>query len=745
MRKSLSIAALFVLLSVAFFFKAFAHNLLITGPDGLLYFYPLQSVIIEQYRAGVLPLWNSYMYSGFPLMASSQHGVFYLPYIIPTFFFSHGVAYNIDMTLHFAMAGFFTYLYVRKITSDTFSAFIAGVIFAFMGYLMSHVEHVSVLHTAAWFPLLLYFYEEIRLRLELRTALFASIAVAMQLFAGHPQIYFYCMLVMAFYVVFYLFYMERGRRLRFVVLCALPVALGILIASPQLVATRELSSLGVRGLLSYQFFSSYSLRFDMLPVLLYPKLPGEREAFALSVGLLLAPVALWRMRTHGVHVKFWGLVAVVSFVLALGGSIEPLNRLMFHIPLYNGFRGLSKHVLEFTFAVSVLAAIGLSGVLRGDDRKRHLDVLIKVILVAIAASALAFAFTEPGTLMSAPLYGQLAAMGAVVAALLLARHYGRYGAVRIILIVAVVVQIAALQTMQWPEQAFVKQYGTGIFPKTEMKDGRAAFFAKDIVAPLAMMKGVSMIDGYDPLIMLRYAKLMGMGKVGGRTLEWQEMTINNQILSMLNVRYVFMPPGYELNSIVSGRPWEAGGGFMRPVPGSDGAPLYKKLLQGYQFSLYENLNALPRAFSVESLVPSADIDETKDMLYDLSVNVSKTAIVSPEDLKAIGSAEFSKGSVAIGSYYHGRVALDTDFPRGRGFVVLADQYYPGWRAYVDGKRTEIYRANGVVRGVVVPEGRHEVVFRYLPMRVFFMMGIALITLLGVIAAAWALGRRKGAA
>jgi uncharacterized membrane protein YfhO len=62
------------------------------------------------------------------------------------------------------------------------------------------------------------------------------------------------------------------------------------------------------------------------------------------------------------------------------------------------------------------------------------------------------------------------------------------------------------------------------------------------------------------------------------------------------------------------------------------------------------------------------------------------------------------------------------------FLYLSDTYYPGWRAYVDGGRARIYRANLAFRAIQVPKGTHTVVFRYVPLS--FYGGLAL-TLIGV--------------
>jgi hypothetical protein len=79
-----------------------------------------------------------------------------------------------------------------------------------------------------------------------------------------------------------------------------------------------------------------------------------------------------------------------------------------------------------------------------------------------------------------------------------------------------------------------------------------------------------------------------------------------------------------------------------------------------------------------------------------------------------------------------RVLIEADLACG-GLAVAGDPYYPGWRAYLDGRRVPMQEVDGV-RAVRAAAGRHRIEFRYRPLSVY--VGGAL-TLAGLALAAWA--------
>ena len=93
----------------------------------------------------------------------------------------------------------------------------------------------------------------------------------------------------------------------------------------------------------------------------------------------------------------------------------------------------------------------------------------------------------------------------------------------------------------------------------------------------------------------------------------------------------------------------------------------------------------------------------------------------------------SPDPVEIIKYQPERVEIKamTDQP---GYLVIADSWYPGWNAFVDGEPAPIYRADVLFRAVPIEPGTHNVVFEYRP-RSFalgvVMSGLSLVIVLGI--------------
>jgi uncharacterized membrane protein YfhO len=82
----------------------------------------------------------------------------------------------------------------------------------------------------------------------------------------------------------------------------------------------------------------------------------------------------------------------------------------------------------------------------------------------------------------------------------------------------------------------------------------------------------------------------------------------------------------------------------------------------------------------------------------------------------------SMGEIKILKYYPNEVEIET-IGNDRGFLVLSDNYYPGWKAYVNGSRKNILRVYYNLRGVYLPQGNSRVTFSFEPLS--FKIGAAI--------------------
>ena len=75
---------------------------------------------------------------------------------------------------------------------------------------------------------------------------------------------------------------------------------------------------------------------------------------------------------------------------------------------------------------------------------------------------------------------------------------------------------------------------------------------------------------------------------------------------------------------------------------------------------------------------------------------------------------FSADIIKLDEYAPNRLAYHYH-SASQGLAVFSEVYYPkGWNAYVDGKVVPHFRANYVLRAMVLPAGDHKLLFKFEP-------------------------------
>lgn len=633
-------AVILFYLALAFFiFYPVLAGRLISPGDARSYYYPFK-VYYSSLPGRGLPIWMPYQFAGISYLGSSESGVLYPPNF---FFFASGSAYlyNLLLILHYVAAATFTYLYLKLICGRKLPAVCGGMVFGLAGFLMAHKGHLNIVNAAAWLPLMLYLYERIRREMRVSLSLCAALAAAVQVFAGHYQISLYTYIVLGLFVLYFGVKAEKGTRKRFLLLAALPLALGVILALPQLLATWGVSRVATGTGNGYAFFTGYSFSPWLFLQFIFPFFysnygtgffaPGnlsETSGFLGLAVLVFAAVALLRYRKRDPQVRFWLWVGLLALFLMLG-SYNPLYRLTWYVPVYNLFRIPSRHLLEFDFALTVLGALGLSYVLKEKEENRRwlLAGLLALISLGVFMALLAGPIyralvSDRGTAFRQGLEHALrwnnpailvplaCVFGYLLAWLVwyYGRRFSRWG-------VAVLLLVMALELFSFGAFIDNKTYAISEVKAEAASSWRGYLAGSGAEARVlytgsypynmdAVNQDIALLNGYESLIVDDFAYLTDLG-LAQDEVSWRNLTTDNVTLSAANCGYVVVEkgsaplglesvyatadyaPGPAGAEVVLGPDWQGTGFTMQDGEARLSAPAGSNAGIGQEFPLYQ--------------------------------------------------------------------------------------------------------------------------------------------------------------
>ncbi len=422
-------------------------NRILAGVDAFTYFTPYWAHRMEAFRAGQVPLWNPYLFSGAPFLANIQAAVLY-PLHWPLSWLRAEQALVWSALLHVWLAAGFTYtLATRSLRASWLAGFAAGLVFGLGGFTLARVENINQLNALAWLPAMLWLYDEVnRRRVSPSTPARAigpfvalAVVICLQVLAGHTQTTFINMVGLGVWAVFSVGWpVRRAGLLRLLPLLAVIPALAL--AAAQLLPTLELNTLGLRtGGLDYRQAVSFSLRPQLLLQTFLPPFGGGLDAafgsegyaeflgYAGIAGLLLAAlgvvatVGAARARTPGAGPALRSLaLSALGAFLALGAYNPAYYLLWRFVPGFDLFRAPARWLELFALGAALLAALGLDSlaalrIRRPGPPKRTAGRVILVVVTLAMLGLLAWQHW-PAPLTVAAWVGVAAAAGALTLA-----------------------------------------------------------------------------------------------------------------------------------------------------------------------------------------------------------------------------------------------------------------------------------------------------------------------------------------
>ncbi|MBP6821364.1 MAG: YfhO family protein [Acidobacteria bacterium] len=579
-------AAGLLLLPVLFFYPTLTRGLLLAPGDGWTANLGLRILLGQMIGEGNLPLWNPYIFAGMPFLATVYPGVLYLPNWIFAVL-SPLAAMNTVVITTFHLAAIGAYLYARVIGCRREAALVSGIAFGLGGYLVAHLGQTSHIAAAAWLPWVVLAVEKLYQRLTWRWVTIGSIIIAVQLFAGVPQMNFYTAQVWAGYVLFAAFVRaEKDRRRQFLTRSGAMAVCGLLLSCVQLFSLRELLPNSARGGIDYDFFASFSLPPGQSLNLIFPyffggalKLPykmhywgveGTAEMFGYAglLTLLFAAIAVFKMRGDKL-IRFWALAAVLALLLAFGGFLPfGIHKLIFQIPVFNLFRVAARNLLIVNLALAVLAGLGvnkLSELSAAESMKlwrkgaAALAIVVGVTLIAYRWFGARLSSKTPppdaNLLTNAEAVIPLSLFVVVVA---ISWFYARRqsASAGLLLVAVLAIDLASFgQFYEWkifkpvlaehlidpPAVKLIKSRESDFNSfrvATESQWGFGENFSQLNQPNLSIARGLQSINGYDMLRLDRMSAVAGGMSPEGWIADSRSFDLPHQGFNLLNVKYV---------------------------------------------------------------------------------------------------------------------------------------------------------------------------------------------------------------
>ncbi|MCS7315992.1 MAG: YfhO family protein [Bryobacterales bacterium] len=650
------------------------------------YHLPLAEFMARSLREGRLPLWDPYTYCGVPFYANVQAQFAYPPAWLAILVSNLAGGRRLleflewQLVLHVFLAGWFAYLLFRRLGAGRAAATFGGTVFQLGGYFASQAQHLGAICGAAWLPLAWASVVDLGNAFRWRRLAVLAVALAMSVLAGFPAV-----TIVVFLTAFLL-------------ACTLALWRRVPLRLPLEVVAAALWGATLAG------------------VQLLPAMEAARLSTAYSRG---------EFAGTGGGVPWVGLLSLVAphhnHIFDLSQYRLPWNPTFLY--LYSSFAGLlcalAGAAARTPYRLPLLAVTGAAAIwMLGESTP-----VARTIFVALptwAKSPLYAEFAMPAFLLG------LAALAALGAERLTA---GRAAWLRSALVAVAAADLTlaganrnmnAVRVADEPAATVAQFEGSAetlarmrelvnrSFPPARVESYRDSMRW----ANSAPMTGIPTASGNDPLAparILAVRKLFGRGQPWLRY--WELDDLDSPLPGLLNVRYL-----------------------VTYAPTAEPAlehPQWRRAadLPGHQ--VYENLRVLPRFFLVSRIHAARDQKQALAMLSAPGFDPAREAVLEGAPGRELPGA--GPARVRVVKYEDRELLLETE-AASDAFLVSSETWYPGWRAWVDGREVQLYLTNAAFRGLFVPAGRHRIRMRFEPGVFRWGTGLSTLACAGCIAA-----------
>ncbi|MEP6621576.1 MAG: YfhO family protein [bacterium] len=757
-------ALTYALATLALAYPALSGQFLVSlHSDQYIAGFAFRDFAAQSLRAGHgMPHWNPFMFGGLPYVGAMHGDIFYptalLRLILPT-----DVGMTWGFIIHTFLAGLFTYMFLRAWGLSFLPALVGGLAYMLGGPIASYASpgHDGKLFLGALLPAALFLL--LRGFRDGRNWAWGAFAIVVGLgwLSPHPQLLEYLLLTAGSFAL-YLAYgtdstgaaLDRQTAFKRLGFALAAVVVGTAIGAIQYLPVREYVAWSPRAAgHDYAIATSYSFPIIELVNMYVPQFTGMLDKYwgqnsihlhseYIGGPILMLATAAFGGAAHRKFRWFWVGTLIVALLWMLGGSTPFFQLIYAIVPGTKFFRAPSTIIYVFSFATSVLAALGTERILAKDlSRNAVLGWLgFGVLLALLAAAGVLNGFAEAAARgVGATLAEQRGYDLNQVSAVMVQRADANttaltLGAWRSMIFLALVVGIVLAYvrekvTVQVFSLALTVLIGADLwtiarqywmfsppakvlyasdpaveFLKHEPEPGRVLvralsdsglvfpdpYFGNDSQGKGTglMVHGIRSVTGYHGNELGRYdaiSQAVGAGNAPA--------TMSPTFWSHENVRYLYTNAALADSQVKR---------LVGPIKNSAGSTVYLYRLPGD--NPYAWLAAGKTTAPDSALLPVV-LDSRFDARRLAVFSDSNTLkVIPPTSLPEPLQISTATSEMAPG---HATIALSAPSPEGSTLVV-SENYYPGWHAMVDGKAQPVYRADYNLIGVPLPAGARRV-------------------------------------
>lgn len=655
---------------------------------------PVKLLVAQSLKNFRVPLWENDIGQGYPVFAEDITGFFFLPNLIIFSVLPFKLAIPVMYLSTFLTAALGMYLLCQKLKLGNFAGVIAALAFAFSAPMMLHVQHFNFIQTASLLPLLFLSLINFLEKKTARNAAIASLIASQMFLAGFVQIYVYSILIMLPILLLYTYISQKKDQLKIAFGAVGIVLFSLLLSAVQILPTYELTKFSARSsgvpvaniLHDFPLSPKNYLTF-VNPFILGKSADGtynstnwqehgifwENTSYIGILPLFFFFVALALIFKKHERNIFLPIALAIFLAAALSlGKLSPLH-VLFSFPPLNFFRVPARFILLVQFLAIITAAYGLK---KSQDLTPKISRLVLYALPALVIFDLYHHWWN---------YNPIGQAEKWLAPPQFAQKIQKTGEGRV---------FSLAFGRNWNE-IFTRKGWVG-------QEDYFYFFRNSLTQNINILYGISQFSMFEALPTRRY--LLEQSIIKGDT-QTTETGINLgkkalNILKRANVRYVISP---------------------LPIAASGTTKIDQTQKEKFTYYLYEVENPKDIASLYYDFREAKTVGDYVTAIED--INIDKTVFL--ENTDGLAKPEPGSGKVSSREIKDGYFSFEITSDKA-AILAVANSYYPGWRAKVDGKEAKIHAANINSQAILVPGGSHLVTFEYKPQSFKIAAAISLI-------------------